>query len=70
MAFITDKFNGKDYFENIDFHHIEFYVGNAKQAAEFYKTLFGFEDFAYSGPETGSKKKVSYVIKKIKYSLC
>ena len=66
MAFITDKFNGKDYFENIDFHHIEFYVGNAKQATEFYKKLFGFEDFAYSGPESGSKEKVSYVIKKNK----
>ena len=66
MAFITDKFNGTDYFENIDFHNIEFYVGNAKQATEFYKTFFGFEEFAYSGPETGSKEKVSYVIKKNK----
>lgn len=42
--------------------HIEFYVGNAKQAAHFYKTAFGFQDLAYSGPETGDREKVSYVI--------
>lgn len=41
--------------------HIEFYVGNAKQAAHFYKTAFGFQDLAYSGPETGDREKVSYV---------
>ena len=42
--------------------HIEFYVGNAKQAAHFYKTAFGFQDLAYSGPETGDRDKVSYVL--------
>ena len=42
--------------------HVEFYVGNAKQAAHFYKTAFGFQDLAYSGPETGDKEKVSYVL--------
>lgn len=42
--------------------YIEFYVGNAKQAAHFYKTAFGFESLAYAGPETGVKDKVSYVI--------
>lgn len=42
--------------------HIEFYVGNAKQAAHFYKTAFGFQDLAYSGPETGDREKVSYVL--------
>lgn len=41
---------------------VEFYVGNAKQAAHFYKTAFGFQSVAYSGPETGEKDKVSYVI--------
>ena len=35
--------------------YIEFYVGNAKQAAHFYKTAFGFQSLAYSGPETGTK---------------
>jgi 4-hydroxyphenylpyruvate dioxygenase len=41
---------------------VEFYVGNAKQAAHFYKTAFGFQSVAYAGPETGVKDKVSYVI--------
>ena len=46
--------------------YIEFYVGNAKQAAHFYKTVFGFQSLAYSGPETGTKEKVSYAIRQNK----
>ncbi len=46
--------------------YIEFYVGNAKQAAHFYKTAFGFQSLAYAGPETGVKDKVSYVIRQSK----
>ena len=46
--------------------HIEFYVGNAKQAAHYYKTAFGFQSLAYAGPETGVKDKVSYVIRQQK----
>jgi 4-hydroxyphenylpyruvate dioxygenase len=46
--------------------YVEFYVGNAKQAAHFYKTAFGFQSLAYAGPETGSKDKVSYVIRQNK----
>ncbi len=46
--------NGTDY--------IELYVGNAKQAAHFYKTAFGFQSLAYAGPETGVKDKASYVL--------
>ena len=46
--------NGTDY--------IEFYVGNAKQAAHFYKTAFGFQSLAYAGPETGVRDRVSYVL--------
>ena len=46
--------------------YVEFYVGNAKQAAHFYKTAFGFQSLAYSGPETGDKEKVSYVIRQNK----
>jgi 4-hydroxyphenylpyruvate dioxygenase len=42
--------------------YVEFYVGNAKQAAHFYKTAFGFQSLAYAGPETGVRDKVSYVI--------
>jgi len=46
--------------------YVEFYVGNAKQAAHFYKTAFGFQSLAYSGPETGVREKASYVIRQNK----
>lgn len=46
--------------------YVELYVGNAKQAAHFYKTAFGFQSLAYAGPETGMKDKVSYVIRQNK----
>lgn len=46
--------NGTDY--------VELYVGNAKQAAHFYKTAFGFQSLAYAGPETGMRDVASYVL--------
>lgn len=46
--------------------YVEFYVGNAKQAAHFYKTAFGFQSLAYAGPETGIKDRVSYVVRQHK----
>jgi 4-hydroxyphenylpyruvate dioxygenase len=46
--------------------YVEFYVGNAKQAAHYYKTAFGFQSLAYAGPETGMKDKVSYVLRQHK----
>jgi 4-hydroxyphenylpyruvate dioxygenase len=42
--------------------HIEFYVGNAKQAAHYYQHAFGFQLVAYAGPETGNRSKASYVL--------
>ncbi len=42
---------------------VEFYVGNAKQAAFYYQTAFGFQPLAYRGLETGDKEKTSYVLK-------
>ena len=53
---ITDflPLNGTDF--------VELYVGNAKQAAHFYKTAFGFQSLAYAGPETGVKDRASYVL--------
>ncbi len=42
--------------------HIEFYVGNAKQAALFYQHCFGFSLVAYAGPETGVRDRTSYVL--------
>ena len=53
--------NGTDY--------IEFYVGNAKQAAHFYKTALGFQSHAYAGLETGLKDRTSYVVKQDKIRL-
>ncbi len=53
--------NGTDY--------IEFYVGNAKQAAHFYKTAMGFQSLAYAGLETGSKDRTSYVVRQGKITL-
>ena len=49
--------------------YVEFYVGNAKQAAHFYKTAFGFQSLAYSGPETGVKDRASYAIRQHKLTL-
>ena len=46
--------------------YVEFYVGNAKQAAHFYKTAFGFQSLAYAGPETGVKDRASYVVRQHK----
>ena len=53
--------NGTDY--------VEFYVGNAKQSAHYYKTAFGFQDCAYSGLETGNKETTSYVLMQDKIRL-
>jgi len=49
--------------------YVEFWVGNAKQAAHYYKTAFGFQSLAYSGPETGVKDRVSYAIRQNKLTL-
>ena len=53
--------NGTDY--------IEFYVGNAKQSAHYYKTAFGFQEIAYAGPETGVRDRASYVLQQGKIRL-
>ncbi len=49
--------------------YVEFYVGNAKQAAHFYKTAFGFQSVAYAGPETGVRDRASYVVRQHKLTL-
>jgi len=53
--------NGTDY--------VEFYVGNAKQAAYYYQTAFGFQPLAYSGLETGNRETASYVLQQGKVRL-
>ena len=64
MAFLSKEWNGTEYFPIHDFHHVEYLVGNAKQAVHYYRSAFGFEPHAYCGPETGVRDKVSYVLKK------
>ncbi len=49
--------------------HIEFYVGNAKQAAHYYQAAWGYQLIAYRGPETGDREKVSYVLEQGKIRL-
>lgn len=49
--------------------YVEFYVGNAKQAAHYYQTAFGFQPLAYAGLETGLKDRASYVLKQGKIIL-
>ena len=58
--------DAKDFLPLLGTDYIEFYVGNAKQAAHFYKTAFGFQSHAYAGLETGLKDRVSYVLKQDK----
>ena len=47
----------------LSFDHLNFWVGNAKQAATYYIARFGFQPFAYKGLETGSKDFVSHAVK-------
>ncbi len=51
--------------------HVEFYVGNARQAAYFYRAAFGMSLVAYAGPETGRRDRASYVVQqgKIRFVL-
>jgi 4-hydroxyphenylpyruvate dioxygenase len=59
----------KDFLPLLGTDYVEFYVGNAKQSAHYYKTAFGFQSHAYRGLETGSKDSVSYVLKQDKIRL-
>jgi 4-hydroxyphenylpyruvate dioxygenase len=59
----TDTFpiNGTDF--------IEFFVGNAKQAAQYYRSAFGYQLVAYRGPETGTRDRASYLLTQNKVRL-
>jgi len=59
----------QDFLPLLGTDYVEFYVGNAKQAAHYYKTAFGFQSHAYAGLETGLKDRVSYVLKQDKIRL-
>lgn len=49
--------------------YVEFYVGNAKQAAHYYQSAFGFQPVAFAGLETGLKDRVSYVLRQDKVTI-
>jgi 4-hydroxyphenylpyruvate dioxygenase len=54
--------DAQDFLPLLGTDHVELYVGNAKQAAHFYKTALGFQELAYAGLETGSRDRTSYVL--------
>jgi len=59
----------KDFLPLYGTDYIELYVGNARQAAHYYKAAFGFQDLAYAGIETGLKDRCSYVLEQGKIKL-
>lgn len=69
MAIATQKQTSgtqTDFLPLLGTDYVEFYVGNAKQAAHYYISAFGFSPLAYSGPETGVKDRASYVVRQNK----
>ena len=54
--------DAQDFLPLLGTDYVEFYVGNAKQAAHFYKTALGFQSLAYAGLETGVTDRTSYVV--------
>ena len=59
----------QDFLPLLGTDYVELYVGNAKQAAHYYKTAFGFQSLAYAGLETGVRDRTSYVLKQDKIRL-
>ena len=54
--------DAEDFLPIMGTDYVEYYVGNAKQAAHFYKTALGFQSLAYAGLETKVKDRTSYVV--------
>jgi 4-hydroxyphenylpyruvate dioxygenase len=59
----------EDFLPLLGTDYVELYVGNAKQAAYYYKTAFGFQNLAYAGLETGVRDRTSYVLQQGKIRL-
>lgn len=59
----------QDFLPLLGTDYVELYVGNAKQAAHYYMSAWGFQPLAYAGLETGSKDRVSYVLQQDKIRL-
>jgi 4-hydroxyphenylpyruvate dioxygenase len=64
MQILAERENAfaKDFLPLQGTDHVEFYVGNAKQAAHYYRSAFGFRLTAYSGPETGRRDRAAYLL--------
>jgi len=61
--------NGQDFLPLKGIDHIEFFVGNAKQSAYYYRSAFGFKLVGYAGLETGLRDRASYVLEQGKVRL-
>ena len=59
----------QDFLPLLGTDYVEFYVGNAKQSAHYYKTAFGYQSLAYAGLETGVRDRTSYVLSQDKIRL-
>jgi 4-hydroxyphenylpyruvate dioxygenase len=62
MTSYIDKGENPGYGQFLGFDHITFWVGNAKQAASYYTTRYGFKQIAYRGLETGHRNMCSHVV--------
>src|SRR5258706_13476567 len=58
--------SGQDFLPLQGNDHVEFWVGNARQAAHYYRSAFGFRLAGYSGPETGVRDRASYLLEQEK----
>jgi 4-hydroxyphenylpyruvate dioxygenase len=59
----------EDFLPLLGTDYVELYVGNAKQAAHYYQTAWGYQPLAYAGLETGVKDRTSYVLRQDKITL-
>ncbi len=64
-----ENLEAKDFLPLLGTDYVELYVGNAKQAAYYYMSAWGFQPLAYAGLETGLKDRVSYVLEQDKIRL-
>ena len=69
LSFKQSINNSNDFLPLEGTDYVEFYVGNAKQAAHYYMSAFGFQPLAYAGPETGIKDQASYAVRQNKLTL-
>ncbi len=66
---VANPVSKDDFLPLLGTDYVEFYVGNAKQAAYYYQHAWGYEVIAYAGPETGVKDRASYVLQQGKIRL-